>query len=278
MGKNVRNTHTNDNKNQRTQEKTALQVIDERNVLEKDFKVYGTVDEPLFDAQDVAEWIEHSNHRMMLQTIDDDEKGVRNVYTLGGVQEKWFLTENGLYEVLFQSRKPIAKAFKKEVKAILKELRTTGGFISDTEKFIEDCFGDCDDEVKAFMKATINQRKADKQRIVVLEAQNTVLAQEAVQWGDRATINALVRAYGGHLGGDYSTAWRDFKKELLYKHGINLNARLTAYLNESGKKTKPKTLDMLHEHELPQALSTAIALCRNAKVDIDDIIASKIEQ
>lgn len=277
MGKNVRNTHTKDNENQRTKEKTALQVIDERNVLEKDFKVYGTVEEPLFDAQDVAEWIEHSNHRMMLQTIDDDEKGVRNVYTLGGVQEKWFLTENGLYEVLFQSRKPIAKDFKKEVKAILKELRTTGGFISDTEKFIEDCFGDCDDEVKAFMKATINQRKADKQRIVVLEAQNTVLAQEAVQWGDRATINALVRAYGGHLGGDYSTAWRDFKKELLYKHGINLNARLTAYLNESGKKTKPKTLDMLHEHELPQALSTAIALCRNAKVDIDDIIASKIE-
>ena len=276
MGKNVRNTHTNDNKNQRTQEKAALQVIDERNVLEKDFKVYGTVEEPLFDAQDVAEWIEHSNHRMMLQTIDDDEKGVRNVYTLGGVQEKWFLTENGLYEVLFQSRKPIAKDFKKEVKAILKELRTTGGFISDTEKFIEDCFGDCDEEVKAFMKATINQRKADKQKIIVLEAQNTVLAQEAVQWGDRATINALVRAYGGYLGGDYSTAWRDFKKELLYKHGINLNARLTAYLNESGKKTKPKTLDMLHEHELPQALSTAIALCRNAKVDIDDIIASKI--
>ncbi|WP_300854391.1 BRO family protein, partial [uncultured Clostridium sp.] len=32
----------------------------------------------------------------------------------------WFLTEDGLYEVLMQSRKPIAKAFKKEVKKILK--------------------------------------------------------------------------------------------------------------------------------------------------------------
>lgn len=37
-----------------------------------------------------------------------DEKVVNNVYTLGGNQQTWFLTENGLYEVLMQSRKPIA--------------------------------------------------------------------------------------------------------------------------------------------------------------------------
>ncbi len=39
------------------------------------------------------------------------------------------LTEAGLYEVLMQSRKPIAKEFKKGVKAILKEIRRTGGYI-----------------------------------------------------------------------------------------------------------------------------------------------------
>lgn len=40
------------------------------------------------------------------------------------------VTENGLYEVLMQSRKPIAKQFKKGVKAILKEIRTNGGYIA----------------------------------------------------------------------------------------------------------------------------------------------------
>ena len=53
-------------------------------------------------------------------------------YSHGGVRENtemWFLTEDGLYEVLMQSRKPIAKAFKKEVKKILKEIRLTGGYI-----------------------------------------------------------------------------------------------------------------------------------------------------
>ena len=33
------------------------------------------------------------------------------------------LTEDGLYEVLMQSRKPIAKQFKKEVKTLLKNIR-----------------------------------------------------------------------------------------------------------------------------------------------------------
>ena len=64
----------------------------------------------------------------------------------------------------------------------------------------------------------------------------------------------------------------NFKKELLYKHSINLNTRITAYLNETGKKTKPKTLQMLDDSELPCAVSTAVALCRENNVDISDII------
>ena len=39
------------------------------------------------------------------------------------------LTEDGLYEVLMTSQKPIAKQFKKEVKKILKQIRQTGGYI-----------------------------------------------------------------------------------------------------------------------------------------------------
>ena len=90
-----------------------LRIVDERNLLGKDFRIYGDLENPLFLAKDVAEWIEHSNSRVMLDSVDDSEKVVRNVYTLGGNQESWFLTEDGLYEVLMQSRKPIAKAFKK---------------------------------------------------------------------------------------------------------------------------------------------------------------------
>ena len=48
----------------------------------------------------------------MLQSIDENEKVVNNVYTLGGVQETWLLTEDGLFEVLMLSPKPIASSTK----------------------------------------------------------------------------------------------------------------------------------------------------------------------
>ena len=84
----------------------------------------------MYVLRDVAEWIEHSDVHKMLQSVDDDEKGRNNVPTLGGEQECWFLTENGLYEVLMLSRKPIAKKFKKEVKRILHDLRVNGTVVS----------------------------------------------------------------------------------------------------------------------------------------------------
>lgn len=105
-----------------------LKVLSEQEVLGKHFRVYGTAEEPLLLAKDVAEWIEYdtSSVNKMITNVDDDEKVRKNVPTLGGIQESWFLTENGLYEVLMQSRKPIAKQFKKEVKEILKTIRKHG--------------------------------------------------------------------------------------------------------------------------------------------------------
>lgn len=82
-------------------------------------------------ARDVAEWIEHSDVSMMMKKIDNDEKVTNNVCTPGGVQKAWFLTENGLYEVLMLSRKPKAKQFKSKIKEILKSVRKTGGGIPD---------------------------------------------------------------------------------------------------------------------------------------------------
>lgn len=124
-----------------------LSVLHEQVVLGKEFVVYGTKEEPLFLAKDVAEWIDYAfkdarrinrDVSKMLSTVDDDEKMKCTIklggedYSHGGIRENtemWFLTEDGLYEVLMQSRKPIAKTFKKQVKQILKQIRTTGGYI-----------------------------------------------------------------------------------------------------------------------------------------------------
>ena len=117
---------------------TEIKVIKSENVLGKDFKIYGTVDEPLFLAKEIAEWIEHSDVSMMLKSVDDDEKLTQTMFVSGQNRNYWFLTENGLYEVLMQSRKPIAKEFKKAVKKVLHSLRINGGYIANQENLTEE--------------------------------------------------------------------------------------------------------------------------------------------
>lgn len=109
-----------------------IQVLKQTELLGHQFTVYGTAENPLFLTKEVADIIEYSasNSSKLTNLVDRDEK-VRNIITTpGGNQEVWLLTEDGLYEALFQSRKPIAKEFKKGVKEILKTIRKTGGYIA----------------------------------------------------------------------------------------------------------------------------------------------------
>lgn len=141
-----------------------IQIIANKEILGKEIKIYGTVDNPLFLAKDVAEWLEHSNVTKMLSGIDKTEKIVIKIpsnNSLVGLQsntEYTFLTEDGLYEVFMLSRKPKAKQFKKEVKAILKQLRKVGIVMSNdvVEKLMKD---------PSFILSLLNQVKEYQEQI-----------------------------------------------------------------------------------------------------------------
>ncbi len=115
----------------------SIQVLSKTELLGHKFTVYGTAENPLFLAKEVAECIDYAKTSQgyydvsrMVGTVDEEEKHLRTIFVDGRNYEMWFLTEDGLYEVLMQSRKPIAKEFKKGVKEILKTIRKTGGYIA----------------------------------------------------------------------------------------------------------------------------------------------------
>ena len=117
---------------------SVLQVIEQREILGKQLTMYGDFEDPLFLAKEVAEWIENKQPTQMVELVDEDEKLKCIINTSGQNREMWFLTEDGLYEVLMQSRKPIAKQFKKEVKTLLKNIRKgmfSQNYISGTSQY-----------------------------------------------------------------------------------------------------------------------------------------------
>lgn len=101
-----------------------LQILQETRLCDAPLTVYGTPAEPLFLAKEVAEAIDHQQVARMMELVADDEKLMCSVSTSGQRREMWFLTEYGLYEVLMQSRKPVARRFKAGVKELLRRLRT----------------------------------------------------------------------------------------------------------------------------------------------------------
>ena len=58
-----------------------LKIIDERELLGKEFKIYGDFENPLFLAKDVAEWIDYdiSNVSKMVNNVDEDEKLITRI-------------------------------------------------------------------------------------------------------------------------------------------------------------------------------------------------------
>ena len=110
---------------------TTLTVIQETEILGKKVNLYNSIEEPLFEASEVAGWLGVKNISRMLKqaNIDESEKAIFLKYTLGGNQKSLFITEDAMYEVLMRSRKEGAKPFRKEIKKYLKSIRLTGAAI-----------------------------------------------------------------------------------------------------------------------------------------------------
>lgn len=121
------------------------------NFLGKEIDIFNNSSNPLFLATDVAQWIEYRKTSggvydtdSMMALVNNKEKLKIfcriNLYShpetrisgsydnnrfskLSKLCNRWFLTEEGLYEILFKSNKEIAIIFKEKVKTMLRTLR-----------------------------------------------------------------------------------------------------------------------------------------------------------
>lgn len=233
---------------------TSLSLLREESFLEKTVRVFGTPEEPLFLARDVAEWIDYSKRSdgsfrldKMLQSLDDDEKikFTTPAHNVSGVlqsnTEYWFLTENGLYEVLMLSRKPKAKEFKKKVKEILKTIRKTGGYINQGQEdlFIDTYMPFLDENYKNLFKLNLQaldqQNKTIRKQKIIIETQKQDIKdfQEAIDAytkdvplaTKRMLINRLIRFPGTNFGLRWMVLYREFDNV----YHMSVKARMNKY-------------------------------------------------
>ena len=157
----------------------------------------------------------------MLESVDDNEKIKLEVGTLTNGYSAWFLTEDGLYEVLMQSRKPIAKKFKKKVKEILKDVRKYGMYATDELLDNPDLIIKMATrlkEEKAKNKELEDKMKEDKPKVLFAEAvsiaKNTILVREMAK---------LIKQNGIDMGEKRLFIWLRENGYLIKKIGTDYN-------------------------------------------------------
>ena len=171
--------------------------------------------EPWFVLKDVCNVLHIGNSRDVVARLDQDEKGVGQIDTLGGKQEMTIINESGLYNVILRSDKPDAKPFRKWVTSeVLPTIRRHGMYA--TPDTVEKMLADPDTTIK--LLETIKQERAAR------------MALEAKAEADKPKVlfaDAVSASHTSILVGDLA--------KLLRQNGVEIGQnRLFSFLREKG--------------------------------------------
>jgi anti-repressor protein len=181
--------------------------------------------EPWFVAKDVCEILEHSNSRVAISRLEEDEKGVSKVYTLGGEQELTVINEFGLYSLVLTSNKPEAKQFKRWIThEVIPSIRQHGTYM--TPDFVESALSNPDTMITFLQKYKEEQQKR-------IEAENQIEAQKPkVVFADAVSISKtsiligdlakLIKQNGYEIGQKRLFKWLR-ENGYLMQHGESYN-------------------------------------------------------
>lgn len=95
-------------------------------------RIIGDSDNPLFCLADVCRILELPQVAKVVQRLEDEVLSKYPIKdSLGRMQETYFVNEDGLYDVILDSRKPAAKKLRKWITSdVLPKLRKTGMYVS----------------------------------------------------------------------------------------------------------------------------------------------------
>lgn len=178
--------------------------------------------EPMFCLADVCKVLElHSN--VVKQRLQDDVCSTYPIVdNLGRQQFATFVNEDGLYDVILDSRKPEAKKFRKWVTSeVLPSIRKHGAYA--TENTIESIIANPENGIKLLQALKDEQ---DKRKAIEAKAQEQRLLIEE-QKPKVTFANAVIGSKGTLLIGELA--------KLLAQNGIEVGQkRLFAWLREKG--------------------------------------------
>ena len=218
-----------------------------------EIRTAGTADNPMFCLADVCKALDLQPSAVM-RRLDDGVISSNPISdNLGRQQIANFVSEDGLYDVILDSRKPEAKIFRKWITSdVLPSIRKTGGYMA-----VSDDMTDAEILAKAVLLAntTIENRN---ERIKQLEAENEgqrMLISQMQKGNDY--LKAILQSKGTlattQVAADYGMTAISFNKKLNEMHiQRKVNGQWILYAEFMGKGyVHSRTISFTHTNGRP---------------------------
>lgn len=242
----------------------------------------------LFNAKHVAEILDIKNVNDNISKMNEKQVvkltnsaiGKTDIRKLNNAGEN-FLTESGVYKLVFKSHKPEAEKFSDWVTdEVLPTIRKTGGYVNNDELFIATYLPYADESTKLIFAQTL--KTVREQNETIKQQKTEIMHKEDVIIGlvediDLATkrqrITQIVR-YGasGNYQDRYSLLYTEFER----KYHCNLKLRMESCTIKPKIKNKMDYIDR-QMNMIPQLYEIACKLFENdvekLKAEWDNIIS-----
>ena len=168
-----------------------MQKVFKFNPTNQPIRVELVKNEPYFMAKDVCDCLGIGNITDVMNRLDNDEKLTSIVSKSGQNRQMWFVNESGLYNLIFQSRKPQARAFRKWVTSeVLPQIRKTGEYKPKPKPVpIDDA---CTLEMLALIRSALF---GIRQQDLALECGVTRQTISRVLYGEVRSVKVLSKLY-----------------------------------------------------------------------------------
>ena len=186
-------------------------------------RIAGTSEQPLFCLADVCKILELGNPSQVKSRLDDGVISNEVIPdSLGRQQETTFVNEDGLYDVILDSRKPQARAFRKWITSeVLPSIRKHGAYM--TQETLEKALTSPD-----FLIQLATNLKEEKQKRIEAE-QKAELAEQTIK------SNAPKVLFADAVSTSQRSCLVAELAKILQQNGINIGQnRLFAWMRKNG--------------------------------------------
>lgn len=179
-----------------------------------------------------------------------------------------FLTESGVYKLIFKSHKKEAERFQDWVTdEVLPIIRKTGGYVNNDELFVDTYFPYADAQTKDMLRHTFqtvrvqNEKIKEQQKVIEYKEDVIIgLVDEVTLAEKRQVLNRVVR----YKGADFKERWRELYRQFEMKYHVDVTKRLESY-NSSHKPKLKNKVDYIDKimNKIPELYEIACKLYEN---------------